>query len=251
MRFYLGTANAAWLARTEVPLFISHRTLRGRKSHHRALGPWALDSGAFTEISQYGRWMTTETEYADAVDRYIDEIGGLRFAAPQDWMCEPFIIEKTGKSVREHQQLTIASYLSLRERGPWFKPVLQGWETDEYLDHVDQYREAGVDLTRCETVGIGSVCRRAGTTEAIRTVSLLAGAGIRLHGFGLKTTAVKVLAPFLASSDSMAWSYRARRGEISLPGCTHKRCTNCLPWALQWRSHVLKMRTDSAQGVML
>lgn len=249
MRFYLGTANAAWLARTEVPLFVSHRTLRGRKSHHRALGPWALDSGAFSELSAFGEWRMTPAEYIRAVNVYADRIGRLQWAAPMDWMCEPHIVEKTGLSVREHQARTIDNYLKLACHGP-FIPVLQGWEVDDYLDHAEQYAAAGVNLYG-PLVGIGSVCRRAGTQEAIRTVSLLAGAGIKLHGFGLKTTAVKVLAPFLASSDSMAWSYRARRGDVQLPGCTHKRCTNCLPWALEWRDHVLGSRADSAQGVML
>lgn len=249
MRFYLGAHHAAWLTRTDVPLFISHRTLRDRKNFPRARGQWALDSGAFTEISQYGRWETSVSEYVSAVNRYADRIGGLEWAAPMDWMCEPHILAKTGLTVREHQRRTVENYLELACHGP-FIPVLQGWEIEEYLEHAEMYAEAGVNL-HGPLVGIGSVCRRGGTTEAIRTVSLLAGQGIRLHGFGLKVSAVRALAPFLASSDSMAWSYRARRGDIRLPGCTHKRCANCLLWALQWREHVLASRASSAQGVLL
>lgn len=250
MEFYLGAYNAAWFARTAVPLFVSHRTLRARKTFPRALGVWALDSGAFTEISQNGRWMTGVDEYVEAVQRYEAEIGNLAWAAPQDWMCEPWVVERTGKSVAEHQELTISSFLTLRGRGP-FVPVLQGWAVDDYLAHVEQYAAAGVDLSAEAVVGIGSVCRRGGTREAIRTVALLAGQGIALHGFGLKVTALGALAPMLASSDSMAWSYRARRGEIQLPGHTHRRCTNCLPWALQWRTHVLASCTPHAQGVLI
>jgi hypothetical protein len=37
-------------------------------------------------------------EYAGLVARYAEEIGGMDWAAPQDWMCEPWIIEKTGLS---------------------------------------------------------------------------------------------------------------------------------------------------------
>lgn len=46
--FYLGTHMANWLGQTDVPLFVSHMRLRDRKTYPRALGPWALDSGAFT-----------------------------------------------------------------------------------------------------------------------------------------------------------------------------------------------------------
>jgi hypothetical protein len=45
VRFWLGTHKPGWLARTEVPLFVSHRTLGGRRELPRARGPWALDSG--------------------------------------------------------------------------------------------------------------------------------------------------------------------------------------------------------------
>jgi hypothetical protein len=53
-----------------------------------------------------------------AVRRYRDEIGSLDWAAPQDWMCEPFILAKTGLSVREHLRRTVADYLRLTELAP-------------------------------------------------------------------------------------------------------------------------------------
>ena len=42
----------------------------------------------------------------------------------------------------------------------------------------------------------------------------------------------------LASADSMAWSFDARRTD-PLPGHTHKSCANCLEYALRWREHAL------------
>jgi hypothetical protein len=80
------------------------------------------------------------------VNRYADEIGQLDWAAPMDWMCEPWIVEKTGLSVREHQERTVANYLALRDRGP-FIPVLQGWTLEDYETCVDLYAQAGVDLS--------------------------------------------------------------------------------------------------------
>jgi hypothetical protein len=123
---------------------------------------WALDSGGFTELSLHGRWITTATDYADAVDRYAAQAGRLDFAAPQDWMCEPAIIARTGLTVREHQDRTVASYLELRALAPHlpFIPVVQGWHLADYLACVDLYRSAGVDLARVPLTGLGSVCRR-------------------------------------------------------------------------------------------
>lgn len=49
-QFWLGTHKTGWLERTDVPLFISRRRLVERVTLPRARGPWALDSGGFTEL---------------------------------------------------------------------------------------------------------------------------------------------------------------------------------------------------------
>jgi hypothetical protein len=60
-RAHKSTHQPAWLAADlGVPLLVSHRRLVGRRSLPRASGPWACDSGGFTELSMYGRWRTTE-----------------------------------------------------------------------------------------------------------------------------------------------------------------------------------------------
>ena len=102
--FYLGTHEQSWLRRAGVPLFVSHRRLALLKNYYRAVAPWALDSGGFTELNLHGRWATTARAYMDAVKRYIEEIGSLQWAATQDWMCEPYVLAKTGLSVAEHQR---------------------------------------------------------------------------------------------------------------------------------------------------
>ena len=245
MKFFLGTHRPHWLANTTVPLFVSDRTLRAYKTLPRARGSWALDSGGFTELSQHGTWATGPSArvYADRVRRYRDEISGLVWAAPQDWMCEPFITDRTGLTVTEHQHRTFANFLELRTIAPElpFAPVLQGWTKDDYLTCARMYDEAGVDLAAEPTVGIGSVCRREGTNEAADIIAAVRVAvpGIRLHGFGIKTSGLGKYGSMLASSDSMAWSFAARR-QPALPGCTgHKNCANCPRFAFQWRERVL------------
>lgn len=239
--FYLGTHQPQWLAVTDVPLFVSHRRLMGRKTFPRALGPWALDSGGFSELSLFGSWQTSATDYIAAVRRYMAEIGGMAWAAIQDWMCEPFMIERTGLSLAEHQRRTIESYLSLSAMAPdvpW-TPVIQGFARDDYHRHCDDYAAAGVDLAALPIVGVGSICRRQGTEIGARILRSIAIRGIKIHAFGLKTLGLRKVGDMIESSDSMAWSIAARRSP-PLPGCTrHKNCANCLRYALQWRDRIV------------
>ncbi|MFG3618069.1 hypothetical protein [Nocardia sp. NPDC047654] len=248
MRFYLGTHHPGWLRRIAVPLFVSDRTLRDYKRLPRAVERWALDSGGFTELSTHGTWANgpSPREYVARVRRYATEVGKLDWAAPQDWMCEPRIVAKTGLSVAEHQRRTVANYLELRDRAAGevvFAPVLQGFELADYLHCVDLYDTAGVDLTAAPIVGVGSVCRRQGTKEAARIIAALCARlpGVALHGFGIKTIGLRHYGQMLASSDSLAWSYHARY-RAPLPGCTtHKNCANCPKYAVRWRTRVLDL----------
>lgn len=247
MEFYLGTHQPAWLARVPVPLFVSRRRLAGRKTYPRAVAPWALDSGGFSELSMFGRWQTTAAQYASEVREFSREVGNLQWAAIQDHMCEPFITAKTMPStphkmaVQWHQSWTIDSYLELKALAPevpW-APVIQGWEVGDYLRHVEMYDCRGVDLSELPIVGVGSVCRRQGTKDAEWIFTRLAAFGLRMHGFGVKTTGLQRYAHLLESADSMAWSSAARYMP-PLPGCVgHKNCANCERWALQWRGKVL------------
>jgi hypothetical protein len=239
--FYLGAHQPHWLERAGFPLFVSHRQLARRRQHRPALDRWALDSGGFTELSMHGKWVTTAEEYVTAVARYATEIGQLDFAAPQDWMCEPVMIERTGLSVREHQERTVTSYLELRSLAPELPiiPVVQGWQLADYLRCVGLYTSAGVDLAALPVVGLGSVCRRQSTDEIAVIVETLAAAGIRMHGFGVKTAGLHLYGQRLASADSMAWSYAARRQPPLPDHTTHKNCANCLDYATRWRSRIL------------
>jgi len=248
VRFFLGFHHPHQLAHARVPLFISHRRLTGKRKLPRAAAPWALDSGGFTELSLYGRWTVTAQDYAAAVRRYRDEIGSLEWASPQDWMCEPVMIAKTGLTVREHQRRTIASVQELRALGAPVIPVLQGWCPGDYFDHAEDYDRAGIDLRAEPTVGLGSVCRRQNTVRASILVRELAAAGLKLHGFGFKQTGLRACHDVLASADSLAWSYHARR-EPPRDECrgTHKNCANCLPFALEWRDDVLRSMGERHQ----
>lgn len=193
----------------------------------------------------HGRWSVSPEQYASEVARIAAGVGNMDWAAIQDWMCEPPMLAKTGFTVRAHQELTIQSYLDLTRIAPetrWI-PVLQGWQHDDYLDHVEQYARAGVALATFDTVGLGSVCRRQATDEFAAIVRSLSALGLSLHGFGVKKQGLMKVASLLKSSDSLAWSYTARRLQRQgLPECVgsgHKNCANCLPFALTWRTKLV------------
>lgn len=249
MKFYLGTDRGNWLTDdrlANIPLFVSHRTLRRYKKLRPAVTRWALDSGGFTELSLYGEWVTTPHEYIVAVRRYHDEIGMLDFASPQDWMCEPHMLKLTGKTIREHQQLTVRSVLDLRTLSPQMPiiPVLQGWTRDDYLKHVDMYLSAGFDLENEPLVGIGSICRRQATQEAADIAQSLQP--LRLHAFGAKRDAIGLYGSLLASCDSMAWSFGGRRSPD--PSCPKRSCSHCLHYALDWRTKAINPARPTLWG---
>lgn len=244
--FYLGTHEPAWLGRVSFPLFVSHRRLVRYRRLPIARCRWALDSGAFSELSTYGRWTLTPEAYVAAIRRYRAEISHLAWAAPQDYMCEPFMVARTGLSVHEHQRRTVANLLELRRLAPDLPiiPVLQGWTRADYLACMRMYAAAGIDLTREQLVGLGSVCRRQSTEEIDVIVRQLHGLGLRVHGFGVKTEGLRRYGPYLASADSMAWSLHGRYQR----GCRHRMSgqrpvaseANCLLFAREWRRHVLE-----------
>lgn len=212
MKFYIGLHTPSHAARFTRSM-ISLNRLRTRRADFRA-NHWILDSGAFTEVSRYGAHRTTPETYAEYIRRWA-RCGTLEAAVTQDWMCEPFILERTGLSVADHQRLTLEGYDRLRALAAphLIMPVFQGYRPAEYAAHVRAY---GPRLAPGAWVGVGSVCKRnarVGEVEAVLLAIQAVRPDLRLHGFGLKTTALRsgLVRSLLWSSDSMAWSFAARK----------------------------------------
>ena len=198
-----------------------------------------MDSGGFTELSTHGCWTTTAREYARDAKRIADEVGRCVFAAQQDWMTEPWILDRTGFNVREHQRRTVDNLLELRALQPSMRwlPVLQGWTLGDYLNHLEEFDRAGVDLREEVAVGIGSVCRRQRVTRPTHIAMILHAEGLRLHGFGIKVSGLRWMAPLLSSADSMAWSFAARKDAQA--GRAPSNARNSFSHALVWRDNIL------------
>jgi hypothetical protein len=176
---------------------------------------WVMDSGAFTAIMKHGRYRLPASEYAAVIRRFSDD-KGLLAAVAQDYMCEDLALKATGLTIAEHQRLTIERYDALMAcdvGGVYIMPVIQGFAPEDYARHVRDY---GDRLAPGAWVGVGSVCKRQGDPEAIVAVLeaiLAVRPDLRLHGFGVKLTALRDprVVEMLYSADSMAWSFAARK----------------------------------------
>jgi hypothetical protein len=174
---------------------------------------WIMDSGAFTEVSRHGGYRHDVREYADVIRRWSRN-RELLAAVAQDYMCEAHILAKTQLTIPDHQALTVQRYDDLLacHTGVYIMPVLQGYAPQTYVRHLEQY---GDRLKPGAWVGVGSVCKRNGDPEAIEDVLSMIKSerpDLRLHGFGIKTTALRspLVRKLLHSADSMAWSFAAR-----------------------------------------
>lgn len=212
MRFFIGIHQPSDAKHFDAA-FVSVNRLRNRKSNF-AVGDWIMDSGAFSTIATHGGYPHPVEEYAAHVKRWKSN-GNLLAAVAQDYMCEPAMLAKTGLTVKDHQRLTIERYDALLrcETGCYILPVLQGYEPEEYVEHIRQY---GTRLKRGAWVGVGSICKRNNSPCLILDVLIAIKTerpDLRLHGFGLKTTALAhgTIRALLETADSMAWSFAARR----------------------------------------
>jgi hypothetical protein len=246
-KFYLGTHIPGWLWNRDntVPLFVSQRTLSKYATLKPASCRWALDSGGFSELSMYGQWITSPDTYIKDVRDYNHLIGNLDWAAPQDWMCEPQIIAKTWLTTYEHQVLTVQNFKYLLTNAPDIKwrPVIQGFDIDEYEDCIDMYYDAGIDLTMYDTVGVGSICRRQSTNQICEIIDMISAREIKIHAFGVSNRGLPLYHEKITSADSLAWSRFGRYNPTlsASEHCrdTHINCANCYPFSMIWKDNLL------------
>ena len=206
---------------------------------------WIMDSGAFTRISS-GKAHLPVAEYAAQINRWA-RCGTLEAAVAQDYMFEPFVLSVTGLSVREHQNLSTRNYLELLDQDPqaYIMPVIQGFTQAQYEQHVEQLSP---HLPESAWTGVGSICKRQGKPSAISavlTAILKVRPDLKLHGFGVKTTALRQADIWerLHSVDSAAWSYAARRRGPP-------KARNSIDACLEWTRKVNTIKPKPSQAAM-
>ncbi|KXU82445.1 hypothetical protein CI15_33465 [Paraburkholderia monticola] len=213
MRFFTGLHQPSDAQHFDAA-FVSVKRLAKRKSGF-SVGDWIMDSGAFTTILTHGGYPERVEVYAAEIKRWSTN-GNLLAAVAQDYMCEAHMLKITGMTIEQHQQLTIERYDALLKcdvGGVYIMPVLQGYSPADYVRHIEMY---GDRLKHGAWVGVGSVCKRNGDPRAIEAVLMAIKAvrpDLKLHGFGLKSTALSswIVRELLHTADSMAWSFAARK----------------------------------------
>lgn len=236
---YIGVCNVKDTSEVGRAM-VSLNRLEQRKADFRP-NAWILDSGAFTRITS-GRGHIPVAEYAAHIRRWA-ACGELQAAVCQDWMCEPFVTALTGETVREHQSMTTANYQRLMDMdtgGVYIMPVIQGFTPAEYGEHLDSLSPM---LAEGAWVGVGSVCKRQGSPSqisAVLTAILHRRPDLRLHGFGVKSTALRCadIAGRFYSVDSMAWSFAGRMAGTGAHNIKH---------AIAWAESLESIRPAESQ----
>jgi len=158
-----------------------------------------------------------------SIDDYIRLAGSYPFRrfASLDLCCEAEIahdrdevLDRIARTIR----LNRACHVRAVDAGiaDAFMPVLQGRRPADYLRSWDGI---GHLVRSGQVVGVGSLCRRhvggpEGLVAVIDRLDRALPRDVRLHGFGVKGTAVSLLAGFgdrVASIDSQAYGIAARR----------------------------------------
>lgn len=227
----------------------------------------ALDSAGFVAWRHHGGYPWPLGEYVEIGTSYP----WAWWAAP-DACCEPEIatdraqvtyrIEWTAgalksvlRAVDEVREASIAARVSLgldavpdyTDRDPM--PVLQGWEPRDYYLSArwteTVLHEAGRQWPAL--VGVGSVCRRqvhgpAGLLSIVDTLDAVLPPHVRLHMFGVKSSAIPLLRRYgdrVASVDSQAWDMAARKDahQRGVPSTNKHRIGHMTAWWARQQVH--------------
>ncbi len=170
-----------------------------RPAYPVANRPLVCDSGGFLAHRRFGSFPYTVDQLADWTLEWQAD-----WCATPDFPCEP---ELAQGEVQRRIALTVERAAEAIQRRPevrW-RPVLQGWEPDDYLRCWELYEKAGI-----VPKGVGTLCRRNQTRQIARIMTEIRAErpGFRYHLFGVKLSALKE-APIrqtAASIDTAAWS---------------------------------------------
>lgn len=208
--------------------------------------PWDGDYDLFIDSGGYHHMAAGTGEYETSINDYFDYLRDVEpdLWALRDYPCEPSLLEKTGRSVWENQQLTTEAAVEMIPRASDIPghpvTVIQGWTIDQYHRHLTGLDARGL-LT--DHVGIGSICRRNADVKianVIRSVRDRLPSRCKLHAFGVKGSVLKFeeVVEAVDSVDSGAYDWKASR-------FPDERATDSFTWRdsarayLNWRHDTL------------
>lgn len=208
--FYYGAASGgsqkALRKLGEKNVMLSYATKNNR--------PWAGIENLFVDCGAYSM-LKAGKEHGPIEDylTYLRSWQPAKFAL-RDYPCEPDLLQDLGRSVGEHQRLTLEDHIGMLDNmnGIMGQPytVLQGWELNDYLRCIELFEDHGVPL---DHVAVGSVCRRNAVDEILEVLSAVRYhlPDATIHAFGVKTQILQHPEVFewIDSADSVSFDYRS------------------------------------------
>ncbi|EQB16816.1 MULTISPECIES: DUF7221 family queuine tRNA-ribosyltransferase-like protein [Sphingobium] len=187
--------------------------------HARELASLSLDSAGFVAMARYGGYPWRTTDYLVLAASYP-----FRWFASMDYCVEPEIardreevLDRISRTIRANFDCRSgARDLGIEHR---LMPVIQGRRPEDYERCLDGLL---LDYSRTPLIGVGSLCRREvsgpeGLIAVLDHLDRILPRDVRLHGFGVKGTALshlKGLEYRLASTDSQAYGQTARHDAL-------------------------------------
>jgi len=214
LKFYYGAASGSSrkaLRQLEEPNIMINYATENNK-------PWKsienlfIDSGGYSFMLGKGEYETSDRKYLEFIEKHQPELFALR-----DYPCEPDVLEKNDRTVRDHLEATVVRHRNLLGLLPEYDiqgqpvSVIQGWRLEDYLECLEMLKQHDL-LT--DYVAIGSVCRRNQDEEIRRIVSEISKriGDRKLHAFGVKSNILRFrdMREKLDSADSNAFDMSSR-----------------------------------------
>lgn len=188
----------------------------GQLRNASGLAALCLDSAGFVAAARYGGFPWTLSDYVSLAAAHP-----FKWWASADY-CVEAEIARDRDEVIDRLSRTIRANRDCRRLGEdlgiadTLMPVIQGRRPTDYERCVDALWSS---LRPGALIGIGSMCRRdihgpEGLIAVIDHLDQILPAGVRLHAFGVKGSALPFLLPFehrIASIDSQAYGISARQ----------------------------------------
>ena len=210
----------------------------------------ALDSAGYSALKFHGGYQWRLEQYLELGCSYPWD-----WYASMDYCCEPDVspIDAKGRMIFTFYQYAMSRKIidKWREELPWCRypvPVIQGWETRDYLEMIQWYDDWIFQGEWPDMVAVGSVCRRDSTNEIIDIVeSILSNipANVNLHLFGVKSRSLLFLnVDRIDSIDSCAWdiSSRKKASKLGVPNTILMRSTEMQEWYQKQKAFLRRPR---------
>lgn len=188
----------------------------GQLRNAKGLSALCLDSAGFVAAARYGGFPWSLADYVALAAAYP-----FRWWASADYCVEAEIahdreevIDRLARTIRANRDCRrLAQDHGIADT---LLPVIQGRRPSDYERCIEALWDS---LTPGSLIGVGSMCRRdihgpEGLIAVIDHLDQILPAGVRLHAFGVKGTALPFLLPFqhrIVSVDSQAYGVSARQ----------------------------------------